>query len=145
MTKLGKLSIRDEKIGLLNYFINAAYSFKWMLFVRCFMSKLFHLELPRLKYPLRLPHPYGVIVNPKVIIGKNVTIYQHVTIGSKQFGNNMGIPQVEDDVVVYPNALIIGNIVIGAGSVVGGGSVVLDNVPPGTIVAGNPARVIKKL
>lgn len=51
---------------------------------------------------------------------------------------------VEDDVVIGANAVIIEGVHIGQGAVVGAGSVVTRNVPAGAVVAGNPARIIKK-
>ena len=52
---------------------------------------------------------------------------------------------VEDDVSIGGNATILPGLRIGAGSLVGAGSVVTRDVAPGTVVAGNPARVIKKV
>jgi acetyltransferase-like isoleucine patch superfamily enzyme len=52
---------------------------------------------------------------------------------------------IEDDVFVGMQSIILKGVTIGSGSVVGAGSVVTRNVPPGVVVAGNPAQVIKKL
>lgn len=50
-----------------------------------------------------------------------------------------------NNVTVYANAVIVGNVHIGSNSVIGAGSVVLSDVPENEIWAGNPARFIKKL
>ncbi|MGE5383747.1 MAG: serine O-acetyltransferase, partial [Omnitrophica WOR_2 bacterium] len=77
------------------------------------------------------------------IIGNNVRIYQGVTLGAKSFplnaqGNPVkGIqrhPIVEDDVIIYANATILGRITIGKGAVIGGNVWVSEDVPPGTKV-----------
>jgi acetyltransferase-like isoleucine patch superfamily enzyme len=52
---------------------------------------------------------------------------------------------IEDDVFIGMQSLILKGVTIGRGSVVGAGSVVTRNVPPGVVVAGNPARIIKHL
>lgn len=52
---------------------------------------------------------------------------------------------IEDDVLIGANATVLKGVTLGKGSVVGTGSVVTRNVPPYTVVAGNPARVVKEL
>jgi serine O-acetyltransferase len=70
-----------------------------------------------------------------------VRIYQAVTLGAKSFhANERGVlvkgelrhPIVEDDVVIYAGATILGRIIIGAGSVIGGNVWLTDSVPPGS-------------
>ena len=90
-----------------------------------------------------IDHGTGVVVGETAILGKNVTLYQGVTLGAKSFpldaqGNPIkGIPRhpiVEDDVVVYAGATILGRITIGKGSSVGGNVWLTASVPPGTRV-----------
>jgi acetyltransferase-like isoleucine patch superfamily enzyme len=52
---------------------------------------------------------------------------------------------IEDDVYVGENALILGGSTIGEGSIVGGGAVVRQRIPPGSVVLGNPAKVVAKV
>jgi len=81
------------------------------------------------------PHRTGIIIGGKVIMGKNCRISQGVTIGSKsRFDKKQ--PVLGDNVVVYSNAVIIGNISIGNNVVIGANSVVLKSVPANKVVVG---------
>ncbi|MFX9135298.1 serine acetyltransferase, partial [Acinetobacter baumannii] len=77
------------------------------------------------------------------IIGRNVRLYQAVTLGAKSFPKDetgalvKGRPRhpiVEDDVVIYAGATILGRITIGRGSVIGGNVWLTQSVPPGSNV-----------
>lgn len=85
-----------------------------------------------------IDHGTGVVIGSTSIIGNNVKIYQGVTLGAKSFpldedGNPIkGIPRhpiVEDDVVIYSGATILGRITIGKGSVIGGNVWVTRDLP----------------
>jgi serine O-acetyltransferase len=86
-----------------------------------------------------IDHGTGVVIGETCIIGTNVRIYQGVTLGAKSFpkdehGNPIkGIPRhpiVEDDVVIYSGATILGRITIGRGSQIGGNVWLTESVPP---------------
>lgn len=88
-----------------------------------------------------IDHGTGVVIGETCVIGKRVRIYQGVTLGAKSFpldenGNPIkGIPRhpiLEDDVVIYSGATILGRITIGKGAVIGGNLWVTQNVPPGS-------------
>ncbi|MCD6355572.1 MAG: serine acetyltransferase [Prolixibacteraceae bacterium] len=85
-----------------------------------------------------IDHGTGVVIGSTCILGNNVIIYQGVTLGAKSFpldkdGNPIkGIPRhpiVEDNVVIYAGATILGRITIGKGSVIGGNVWVTRNLP----------------
>lgn len=86
-----------------------------------------------------MDHGTGVVIGETTIIGKNVRIYQGVTLGAKSFpkdanGNPIkGIPRhpiIEDEVTIYAGATILGRITIGKGSVIGGNVWVIKDLPP---------------
>lgn len=88
-----------------------------------------------------IDHGTGVVIGATCIIGNNVKLYQGVTLGAKSFpldaeGNPIkGIPRhpiVEDNVIIYAQATILGRIRIGANSVIGGNVWVTNSLPPGT-------------
>ena len=85
-----------------------------------------------------IDHGTGVVIGETGVIGNHVTLYQGVTLGSKNFkhdadGNILNIPRhpiIEDYVTVYSNASILGRITIGHHSVIGGNIWVTHNVAP---------------
>lgn len=88
-----------------------------------------------------IDHGTGTVIGETCIIGKNVRLYQGVTLGAKSFPKEdngqlvKGIarhPIVEDNVTIYSGATILGRITIGEGAVIGGNVWVVDDVPPGT-------------
>jgi serine O-acetyltransferase len=90
-----------------------------------------------------IDHGTGVVMGETGEIGRRVRIYQGVTLGAKSFpldehGNPIkGIPRhpiVEDEVVIYAGATVLGRVRIGRGSVIGGNVWLMQDVPPGSIV-----------
>lgn len=88
-----------------------------------------------------IDHGTGVVIGATTIIGKNVKLYQGVTLGAKSFpvepdgSLTKGIPRhpiLEDDVIVYSNATILGRITIGKGAVVGGNVWITEPVAAGS-------------
>mgnify|MGYP002852554525 CR=1 FL=1 len=90
-----------------------------------------------------IDHGTGVVIGETCIIGKHVKLYQGVTLGAKSFpldadGNPIkGIPRhpiLEDNVIVYSNASILGRITIGQGATIGGNVFIMHDVPAGATV-----------
>jgi len=95
-----------------------------------------------------LTHGWGVVINVRATIGKNVTFFNGVTLGKRERIGRDGeraseFPVIEDEVWVGPHAIIVGGIVVGKGSRIGGGAFVTESVPPYSTVMGNPAQVVK--
>ena len=100
-----------------------------------------------------IDHGTGVVIGETTRIGKNVRIYQGVTLGALSLPKNAGDqyrgkkrhPTIEDDVIVYSGATILGgDTVIGARSVIGGNVWITESVPPDTMVVMEAPRLIYK-
>lgn len=94
-----------------------------------------------------IDHGTGVVIGQTTSIGERVRIYQGVTLGAltvpigeaRPEPGQRRHPTIEDDVVIYANATILGGqTVIGRGSVIGGNAFVTASVPPGTRISGYP-------
>lgn len=82
---------------------------------------------------------FGIVINSRTVIGRNVVIQHGVTIG--EIGN--ATPIIGDNVYIGAKATIIGGVTVGCNSKIGAGAVVLDDVPEGCTAVGVPARIIK--
>jgi len=100
-----------------------------------------------------IDHGTGVVIGETTAIGKNVRIYQGVTLGALSLPKNAGDqyrgrkrhPTIEDDVIIYSGATILGgDTVIGARSVIGGNVWITASVPPDTMVVMEAPRLIYK-
>lgn len=96
-----------------------------------------------------IDHGTGVVIGATAILGNNVKLYQGVTLGAKSFpldadGNPVkGVarhPILEDNVIVYSNATILGRVTIGHDAVIGGNIWVTEDVPPQTRVVQSPKK-----
>jgi serine O-acetyltransferase len=86
-----------------------------------------------------IDHGTGVVIGETTIIGKNVKLYQGVTLGAlsvrKEEADIKRHPTIEDDVTIYAGATILGGrSVIGHGSTIGGNVWITGSVPPNTLV-----------
>jgi len=90
-----------------------------------------------------IDHGTGVVIGETAVIGRHVRLYQAVTLGAKRFPTDehghlikgsARHPILEDDVVIYAGATILGRITIGAGSVIGGNVWLTRSVPPNSLI-----------
>lgn len=89
-----------------------------------------------------IDHGMGVVIGETTEIGKNVTIYQGVTLGGTSWKKAKRHPTIQDDVVIGAGAIVLGPITIGNNSRIGSGSVVVHEVPPHSTVVGIPGKVV---
>ncbi|MFD1735626.1 2,3,4,5-tetrahydropyridine-2,6-dicarboxylate N-acetyltransferase [Bacillus salitolerans] len=93
----------------------------------------------------------GTMIDMGVVLGGRATVGKNCHIGAGSVLAGVIEPPsakpvvVEDDVVVGANAVILEGITVGKGAVVAAGAIVIEDVPPNTVVAGTPARVIKQI
>ena len=82
----------------------------------------------------------GIIIHRRAVIGNNVLVGAHVTIGGR--GAYHDVPVIEDDVMIGTGAKILGPVRIGRGARIGANAVVVKDVPPGVTAVGIPACVM---
>jgi serine O-acetyltransferase len=93
----------------------------------------------RIGRSLAIDHGTGAVIGESAVIGDRVKLYQGVTLGAlsvrKALADTKRHPTLEDDVVVYANATILGgDTIVGAGSVIGGNVWLTKSVPPRSVV-----------
>jgi len=91
-----------------------------------------------------IDHGTGVVIGETTVIGDNVKIYQGATLGALSFPKDergriikggKRHPTIEDNVTIYAEATILGNVVIGKGAIIGGNVWIKESVPAGVTVA----------
>jgi serine O-acetyltransferase len=88
-------------------------------------------------------HGMGVVIGETAEIGRNVTLYQGVTLGGTGFAAGKRHPTIEDNVTIGSGAKLLGPITVGHGSKIGANSVVIHDVPPNSTVVGNPGHPVR--
>jgi serine O-acetyltransferase len=94
---------------------------------------------PRLEGGVIMPH-WGRIILNATAIGEDLYVFHGVTVGNDY---RTGSPEIGSQVFIGAGAIVLGKIRIGDRAVIAAGSVVVSDVPPDTLVAGNPARIIR--
>jgi len=92
---------------------------------------------------LFIDHGSGVVIGETAEIGQRVTLYQGVTLGGTGFQRGKRHPTLGDNVTVGSGAKLLGPIAVGDGAKVGANTVVIEDVPPGATVVGNPGHPVK--
>lgn len=91
---------------------------------------------------LFLGHFGSIVINSKVVIGRNCNVAQGVTIGQINIGDKKGCPKIGDRVWIGANAVVVGNIEIGDDVLIAPLSYVNFSVPAKSVVMGNPAKIV---
>ena len=155
----GLLTHRTYRVIILMRLCQAASNSHGVLNLFSFPLKRLHslsIHLAGMDFPwktnvgagLVMPHGWGAAINSNAKIGRNVTIFHGVTIGQRDRASQDGrriseYPVIEDEVWIGPHAIIVGGIVVGRGSRIAGGAFVTTNIPPYSLVVGNPSSIVK--
>jgi serine O-acetyltransferase len=113
--------------------------------IRLLVLWLFRVEVPadaQIGPGFVLPHPGGIILG-HARIGRDVVIFQNVTLGARSFDPHYDLatrPTLEDGVIVGAGAVVLGSVTIGAGGTVAANSLVTRDVPPRATALGVPAQ-----
>jgi serine O-acetyltransferase len=90
-----------------------------------------------------IDHGSGVVIGETAAIGNCVTLYQGVTLGGTGFQRGKRHPTLGNNVTVGSGAKLLGPIAVGDGAKVGANTVVVEDVPPGATVVGNPGHPVR--
>lgn len=98
---------------------------------------------------LAIMHGWGLVVTHGAVIGRNVTLFHGVTIGQ---GDRIApdgqrvtaYPVIEDDVWIGPGAVIVGDVRVGTGSRIMAHAIVIEDVPPHSMVAAAGGRIVRE-
>jgi serine O-acetyltransferase len=113
----------------------------WVLEYR-FWSAVSGAEIPLnvdLGGGLLIPHPNGVVIHSRAVVGPNCLLFQQVTLGG---GPKPGFPVLGGHVDVGAGAKLLGGIRVGDHAKIGANAVVLDDVPAGATAVGVPAHIL---
>ncbi|WP_026463368.1 serine O-acetyltransferase [Adhaeribacter aquaticus] len=116
------------------------------IFYKFFVQWLLCIDIPdtvKLGRGFNLFHGQSTVIHQDSVIGRNVTLRHNTTIGNGK--SEKDVPCIGNNVQIGANVVIIGKINIGDNAIIGAGSVVIKDVPSFSVVAGNPARVVKNL
>lgn len=88
---------------------------------------------------LQIPHPIGIVIGAGSVIGDNCTVFQGVTIGRRNESVSE-YPVIGNDVIIYSNSSVLGDINISDGTVIGAHSLVLSSTERNSVYVGIPAQ-----
>jgi len=92
-----------------------------------------------------IDHGAGVVIGETTKIGDNVTIYSGVVFGGTSLDRKKRHPTIGNNVVIGAGAKILGPVSIGDNVKIGANSVVIDDVPPNSVVVGVPGKIISRI
>jgi len=90
-----------------------------------------------------IDHGSGVVIGETAVIGNCVTLYQGVTLGGTGFQRGKRHPTLGNNVTAGSGAKLLGPIAVGDGAKIGANTVVVEDVPPGATVVGNPGHPVR--
>jgi serine O-acetyltransferase len=116
-------------------------------FIQMRTSEVFGVDIhpgARMGQGIMIDHAHSIVIGETAVVGDNVSMLHSVTLGGTGKEDGDRHPKIGDGVLIGAGAAVLGNITVGRCSRIAAGSVVLQSVPPGTTVAGVPARVVGK-
>jgi putative colanic acid biosynthesis acetyltransferase WcaB len=123
-----------------------ALGFPYLVFYRLIVEWVLGIELPqktKIGPGLQLHHGFALVVNDNTVIGSDCILRHSTTLGHKsKTSKEPSCPIIGSNVDIGSGVTILGPVTIGDGSIIGAGSVVTKDVPPGSTVVGNPARIL---
>ncbi len=154
----------DKETGFFSQFLQLLCRYpcyRNLVFFRCSEKHQLCARLLRLLFPTKpdleicggeieaglvIYHGHGSIIAP-YRAGKNLSVYQGVTIGrnAPKNGRDFSNPILGDNVSIYANAVVAGGIYIGSNVEIGAGAVVMKDVPDNCVVLGNPCVIREKV
>ena len=134
---------------LLSYRLSSHLGRSWLRFLNRPLLYWQHTSLgcyisprARIGRRVRFPHPVGIVIGEGTSVGDEVSIFQHVTLGSHgRTGQERAYPEIERRARVSAGAVVIGGVRVGEEAVVGANAVVLCDVPQGALAVGVPAQI----
>jgi serine O-acetyltransferase len=117
----------------------------YFLQMRC--SEVYGIDIhpaARIGKGIMIDHAHSIVIGETAVVGDNVSMLHSVTLGGTGKEEEDRHPKIGDEVLIGAGAKVLGNIKVGCCSRIAAGSVVLQDVPPGTTVAGVPAKVVGK-
>ena len=111
------------------------------------MSYKTHIQIPartKIGEGFYIGHSGRVIIHPEAVLGKNMNVGTGVTIGYENRGARKGAPVFSGNCWIGTNAVVVGNVKIGEDVMIAPLTFVNFDVPPHSIVIGNPAKIIHK-
>lgn len=91
-----------------------------------------------------IDHATGVVIGETAVVGDNVSMLHHVTLGGSGTGRSQRHPNIGHGALLGAGVSVLGPITVGAGTKVGAGSVVVTDLPTHCVAVGVPARIIKR-
>ena len=138
LRSIRKYQLARKKRGFLHLLISK----RWVL-EHWFWSVVTQAEVPLnsdIGGGFQLPHPNGVVIHPRVVIGPNSLLFQQVTIGMRAGAEHP--PIIGGHVEIGAGAKVLGAVRIGDHAVIGANAVVLEDVPAAAVAVGIPARIL---
>lgn len=119
----------------------------YRIFYRFIVDWLFGIDLPwvvKMGRRIVLYHSFGLVINPSVVIGDDCILRHGVTIGNKIInGKETLCPKIGNRVEFGAGSVVLGDISIGDDVVIGAACVVTKSIVRGSVVAGNPFRILR--